>query len=201
MLARWPSKLQLLLLQLLDVLVISCNFGPPWFHHKQTAQVVMCQKPMCLLVWVRRLQGWNCITKFLGFVDPLVVVVVESYFKMEIWCLIHSFNGKILKENQQGIWIMSNEVMWMLLISHVVLNLSIVYMHNMFKDLGFMVLFWPKGGIVFRLLCWGVPYVWKILVVSQSKWLCLKRKKTMGANPSPRPLSLIKRSVNKYPWY
>jgi hypothetical protein len=37
--------------------------------------------------------------QILGFVDPLlvvvVVVVVESYFKMEIWCFIHSFNGKI----------------------------------------------------------------------------------------------------------
>ncbi len=45
---------------------------------------------------VARLKLYNQI---LGFVDPLlvvvVVVVVESYFKMEIWCFIHSFNGKI----------------------------------------------------------------------------------------------------------
>jgi hypothetical protein len=33
------------------------------------------------------------------------------------------------------------------LVSWVVLNLSIIYMHNIFKVLGFMVLFWRNGGI------------------------------------------------------
>jgi hypothetical protein len=52
-------------------------------------------------------------------------------------------------------------------------------MYNIFKDLGFMVLFWQhKGGIIFRLLCWGVvPYAPKILVVNQSNGSISEEKK------------------------
>ncbi len=39
--------------------------------------------------------------------------------------------------------------MWMLLVSQVVLNLSIIYMHNIFKDLGFKVLFWGESYLGF----------------------------------------------------
>jgi hypothetical protein len=46
---------------------------------------------------------------------------------------------------------------------------------------------WEKEsyfGSIFRLLCWGVPHVPKILMVGPIKWLFLKReKKKFGAPP------------------